>query len=174
MTSYSWFISCLSPQGLKQEPYDSGWVSGMVPLPPLEVTTGMFVASASSTRASSASERATPPPAYIRGMRDRAMTWAASRRSSGVGTIREMRAGSRSATSSRSTPASGGISIRTGRGRPGAQLSERLEHSVRHVPGPLWPAAATWSRSAPCPAGPRFRERPRCYCRLRPAGSGPQ
>ncbi len=35
----------------------------MVPLPPLEVTTGMLVASASLTRAPSASDRATPPPA---------------------------------------------------------------------------------------------------------------
>ena len=39
----------------------------MIPLPPLEVTTGIFVASASLTRASSASDRATPPPANIRG-----------------------------------------------------------------------------------------------------------
>ena len=118
ITSNSWFISCLSPLGLKQEPYDSGWLSGIVPLPPLEVTTGMFVASASLIRASSASDLATPPPANIRGMDERAMTPAASFRSSGLGTMREIRAGSRSFTSSYSTPASGGISIRTGRGRP--------------------------------------------------------
>ena len=63
ITSNSWFISCRSPRGLKHEPYDSGWLSGIVPLPPLDVTTGMLVASASRTRASSAPERATPPPA---------------------------------------------------------------------------------------------------------------
>ena len=90
----------------------------MVPLPPLDVTTGMFVASASLTRDSSASDLATPPPANISGERDLAMTPAASRRSSGLGTIREIRAGDRSVTSSCSTPASGGTSIRTGRGRP--------------------------------------------------------
>ena len=63
ITSNSWFISCRSPRGLKQEPYESGWLSGIVPLPPLDVTTGMFVASASLTGASSASDRVTPPPA---------------------------------------------------------------------------------------------------------------
>ena len=90
----------------------------MVPLPPLEVTTGIFVASANLMRASSASERATPPPAYISGRRDCAMTLAASRRSSGLGTIREMRAGLRNTPPSCSTPASGGISTKIGRGRP--------------------------------------------------------
>ena len=90
----------------------------MTPLPPLEVTTGMFVASANFTSEASASERATPPPAYMRGVLAWAMTWTASRRSSSLGMILEIRAGLLSWTSSRSTPASGGISIRTGRGRP--------------------------------------------------------
>ena len=46
------------------------------------------------------------------------MTPAASRSCSGLGTMRETGAGARSTTSSRSTPASGGISISVGRGRP--------------------------------------------------------
>lgn len=90
----------------------------MVPLPPLDVMTGMFVASASLTRACSASDRDTPPPAYIRGMLAWAMRRETSRSCSGLGTMREIGAGFRSSTSSRSTPASGGISRSTGRGRP--------------------------------------------------------
>ena len=46
------------------------------------------------------------------------MMRAASRNWSGLGTIGETDAGSHSSTSSCSTPASGGIPIRTGRGRP--------------------------------------------------------
>jgi len=49
------------------------------------------------------------------GMLDLEITWAASLKSSGLGTILVARAGLRSSTSSRSTPASGGISIGTGR-----------------------------------------------------------
>ena len=63
ITSWSWFISNRSPSGLTQEPYANRWLSGIVPFPPPDVTTGTLVASASATRASSASERATPPPA---------------------------------------------------------------------------------------------------------------
>ena len=94
----------------------------------------MFVASASLTRAPSASERATPPPANISGVRDAPITLAASSRASRLGTMREIRAGLRSWTSSRSTPASGGISIRTGRGAARAHLPERFEHRIRYVP----------------------------------------
>ena len=114
----------------------------MAPLPPPDVTTGMFVASASRTRACSAPDCATPPPANISGDRERAMTAAASSSCSRLGTMRDTGAGFRSWTSSRSTSASGGMSITTGRGRPvriclNASDTARGISRGEHLPPPL-------------------------------------
>ena len=72
----------------------------------------------------------------MRGRLDFEMTWAASRRSSGLGTILEMRAGFRNCTSSPFYPGFGRHLDQYGTRSAAAQLPERFEHSARNFIGP--------------------------------------
>ena len=119
-------------------------------------------------------DRATPPPANISGIRAWAITPADSWRSSRLGTILEMRAGFRSATSSRSTPASGGISIRTGRGRPVRICLNASNTASGASLGLDDLTAATWSPAPPHPPGSRPREPLRDSCQWSREESGPR
>ena len=111
-------MSFIGPAAPTQEPTLFGWLAGMTPLPPAELTTGIPVISASSINSSNASERATPPPTNITARR-------ADDKASNADSISASLAGtadpgwdSSSSTISRSTIPSGGISIYVGRGLP--------------------------------------------------------
>ena len=95
-----------------------GWLNGMTPLPPAELTTGSEASCANSVASSNASERAIPPPTNINARLADDSTSTAVAIADGSAAATSPGWDSSNSTGSLSTIPSGGISMKVGRGRP--------------------------------------------------------